>query len=1099
MTDSVARQALPVPLAYRRADRATVLTTLIRDLVKNVATDKRLATRSLLDPTVALLDAWATVADVVDFYQERIAAESYLLTATEPESVLALATLVGYRPRPGLAATCWLAYTLVADPTDTAVLLPRHQLVQSVPGPGELPQTFETGEDLIARPNWNTLPIKTTAPVHLDYDSQNSRYNVPDQLVVSGAVVALKPNDVILLMLSQDTTSRVIFRVKDTQGDIVTNKTSVTLQTPLPPPTLQPDSLPPHEDSLSPTPAVASQPGAAAPAAQQDENEKPPSDPLLDTANKLFGKLTLNASTPPRTATAVPQDPDAVYRGSHEKEQPTLSDTDIKLLTALQPGLANALYPALATSTLGTPEVASVQALRVTTAPFGVQVPPRARFDTQGRLLTPEEWPLNENQVLTIMLTSDPGAEVRSMASAGGSSITVRIDGPGHHAAGTITNGATIDLAGGAGTAQLTNGTLVFSPGDTSGLEKITVTATPGEVTATRNDDSSGAVSAAIDASWSGSSTSPSGLSIDLRIPLRRSNDDPIQHVIEVASALPVSGDDRKILYLNERHDEIIPGSYVMVDDPTATPPYPVGKPVPVNPADPPAGQADSEPFYPRIAEVVSASPVTLNRYGMSLTVTRLQLKAASIRQTARLLSDLRPLTVFAQSVDLDLLQAPTNDTVGRNDAKPTEIPITGLYPGIETGHRLVITGTRADLTADASVQATEAGLVAAVRQESNGGEPPYTVLTLANKLAYRYRPDTVTVYGNVVPAHHGTTITETLTPSGDPAHPTVTLAQFPVLADPSNTQSGYASTLILTVDGRTWTAVSRLDESTPPRCYLTGTDGTGRTTVTLGQPLPHPASTVTATYRAGAGSAGNVRAGQLTQPLTKPLPVASVTNPLPASGGSDPDGPDAVRTNAPRGLRALGRVVSADDAADIALSWAGIGKSTAVLGSDGQRDTLTVTVAGTSPAPLDSSDALINDLGTALAAAGDITVPITVTPAKVALIVMAATIDRDPDISCDTVERAVRAELLDAYGYDHRDIDEDIIVSDLIAVIHRIDGVRSCTITRLGCVDSQTSPADLVKFAPGPSPDTGRLAVTGVAHLSGAVAETLILQEPAP
>ena len=76
------------------------------------------------DPTVALLDAWATVADVIAFYQDRIANEGYLRTAAQPGSLLALAQLVGHRPRPGLAASVWLAYSLHPDPADTAVVLP---------------------------------------------------------------------------------------------------------------------------------------------------------------------------------------------------------------------------------------------------------------------------------------------------------------------------------------------------------------------------------------------------------------------------------------------------------------------------------------------------------------------------------------------------------------------------------------------------------------------------------------------------------------------------------------------------------------------------------------------------------------------------------------------------------------------------------------------------------------------------------------------------------------------------------------------------------------------------------------------------------------
>ena len=42
-----------------------------------------LTTRDPSDPAVALLDSWAAVSDVLTFYQERIANEGYLRTATD--------------------------------------------------------------------------------------------------------------------------------------------------------------------------------------------------------------------------------------------------------------------------------------------------------------------------------------------------------------------------------------------------------------------------------------------------------------------------------------------------------------------------------------------------------------------------------------------------------------------------------------------------------------------------------------------------------------------------------------------------------------------------------------------------------------------------------------------------------------------------------------------------------------------------------------------------------------------------------------------------------------------------------------------------------
>ena len=73
-----------------------------------------LKTRDDDDFSIALLDATSTMADVLTFYQERIANESYLRTATERRSLLELARLIGYELRPGVAASTLLAFTSAA-------------------------------------------------------------------------------------------------------------------------------------------------------------------------------------------------------------------------------------------------------------------------------------------------------------------------------------------------------------------------------------------------------------------------------------------------------------------------------------------------------------------------------------------------------------------------------------------------------------------------------------------------------------------------------------------------------------------------------------------------------------------------------------------------------------------------------------------------------------------------------------------------------------------------------------------------------------------------------------------------------------------------
>jgi len=97
-----------------------------------------LKTRDDDDFSIDLLDATAVVLDILTFYQERLANESYLRTATQLQSLTALSCLIGYQPVPGIAASTWLAFTLKAatgqppNPATTAITIPAGTQVQSV-------------------------------------------------------------------------------------------------------------------------------------------------------------------------------------------------------------------------------------------------------------------------------------------------------------------------------------------------------------------------------------------------------------------------------------------------------------------------------------------------------------------------------------------------------------------------------------------------------------------------------------------------------------------------------------------------------------------------------------------------------------------------------------------------------------------------------------------------------------------------------------------------------------------------------------------------------------------------------------------------------
>ena len=121
----------------------------------------RWTTRSPDDFGIAFLEMWAYVADILTFYQERIANEAFLRTAVRPQSTTLLVSLIGYRPGPGRAAVAHLAFQTERD---AIVELPAGLLVQSVPAQDEKPQKFETLSGVSAFASLNELRPQTLGP-----------------------------------------------------------------------------------------------------------------------------------------------------------------------------------------------------------------------------------------------------------------------------------------------------------------------------------------------------------------------------------------------------------------------------------------------------------------------------------------------------------------------------------------------------------------------------------------------------------------------------------------------------------------------------------------------------------------------------------------------------------------------------------------------------------------------------------------------------------------------------------------------------------------------------------------------------------------------
>ncbi|WP_158860375.1 putative baseplate assembly protein [Lunatibacter salilacus] len=179
-------------LMFRIGTHGTFKESMLRGLSESEIL-RQLTTRENNDHTIALIDAWATVLDVLTFYNERFLNEGYLRTAVERLSLVELARHISYRPNPGVAASTWLAFSMEEAPgAPLEAIAPIGMKVQSIPGQDEKPQIFETIEEIRARTQWNAIKPKLSETQLLIKGST--------QLYLQGTSTQLQIGDLILVV-----------------------------------------------------------------------------------------------------------------------------------------------------------------------------------------------------------------------------------------------------------------------------------------------------------------------------------------------------------------------------------------------------------------------------------------------------------------------------------------------------------------------------------------------------------------------------------------------------------------------------------------------------------------------------------------------------------------------------------------------------------------------------------------------------------------------------------------------------------------------------------------------------------------------------------
>jgi hypothetical protein len=522
-----------------------------------------------------------------------------------------------------------------------------------------------------------------------------------------------------------------------------------------------------------------------------------------------------------------------------------------------------------------------------------------------------------------------------------------------------------------------------------------------------------------------------------------------------------LTGVDRaaNVIHLDAVYDGILPGSHVVVSR--------VDQP------------------QPTVTVVERVRTVSRADYGISARVTQLVLRDAWRTGDEGSLSLFRGTTIYTRSEPLDLAEE-----LIETDVDGDTIELDGLYDGLEAGRWLVVSGVRTDVPGagdddePTDVEASELVMLAGVVHDVHriplvdGGEVElptdtlHTRLVLAEPLAYSYRRDSVKVNANVVRATHGETREEVL----GSGHGATAFQEFPLKHSPltyvaAPTPTGVESTLEVRVNGVRWPArKSLLDLGAADRGYVTRRDDDDRTMVLFGDGergarLPTGVENVTAVYRSGIGKAANVDADRISVLATRPLGVKEVINPQRASGGADAESRDQARRNVPLAVLALDRLVSVQDYADFARTFAGIGKARAASLSDGRREVVHLTVAGADDIPIDASSDLHRNLMLALHRFGDPNVPVQLALREAVFVFISARVKVLDDHLWSHVEPLLREKLLEVFGFDRRELGQDVLLGEVIGVMQAVEGVDWVDVDLLDAI-SETDAADPAALA---------------------------------
>ena len=1003
-----------------------------------------LCTRETDDPSIALMNAWATVADVLTFYQERILNEGYLRSATERRSVLELARSIGYELGPGVSAGTFLAFTAEEVPETPefkvqgmpsmpdSVVVPKGTKVQSVPDPGQQPQTFETNFEIAARAKWNSIRPRARMPQTL-----SSKAKV---VYLDGLEDGIKAGDLVLFVEENNgQLESVPKRVKDVILEAKLKRTSLFIEgvqvgTQEAEPEVSAEkkvfAIPKTDPKSLDEGNVTGLFRDKEPWRQNDLESlisilgwNPKS--MSDHINKTRPKVLARAETPIA--------PSISSRFLSRRSLDDGTQTSYQAEAALGQETSSSSSEGSDGSSTRSGSLSSAEPgiylFKVTSSPFGHNAPLWRSLPKSQRALYSNWDGANEPSILedsnkvrypdsdlfferslsevvrdSWILLSGPFET--DLSVSGNIDVTLTDDEIKVKINGSMNEeGGSTDIV----IKWSING-VIKKPIDKKGSFRGTVKGTI----------DGGELAGEIDGIAEGVLRSKKVKRLNIRGAIKDS--------IGSAKGTIEADLSGKIKLVTEEDETKFEGEVKG----TAT-------------------QAKIGPHI-RAYRVGGVTERTLTDFTLTGKATGVSLKnidgVADAQEEELSKFKVRSATIRASSRALELTELPIESPVGKGTAEESWLTLDGVYLGLKEGQYVIITGERKDLVGAIE---NEVAVLSEIQTED-----AFTKIFFKSGLKYTYIRDTVTINANVAPATHGETSTEVMG-SGDGSliNQRFALKRSPLTYVSASNPLGVESTLEVRVDGVAWKEAPSLYELDPhSENFIIRIDEEERAHVTFGDGLkgarlPTGRENVEAVYRMGIGNEGMLAADRLTLLKTRPTGVRSVTNPLPTSGASDPEDTEHARYNAPRKILNMERIVSLKDFEDFACLFPGIGKVQAVLLSKGERKLVHITVGTALPSaasPSDhtldlKSDLYVNMVTSIKKAAGTVQ-HFVVDTYRQRFFNLEAKVGIDGRYKPESVISNVKTALESTFTFDRRDFGQPATSSEVLGTIQGVEGV---------------------------------------------------------